>query len=61
MQVLLAWTVREKDIISIPKAVQENHIYENAETGGIFLSKEEINALDSEFPAPNTKVWLDIV
>ena len=61
VQVLLAWTVRERDVISIPKAVQENHIYENAETGEIFLSKEEINALDSEFPAPDTKVWLDIV
>ena len=61
VQVLLAWTVREKDIISIPKAVQENHIYENAETAGIFLSKEEIRDLDLEFPVPETKVWLDIV
>ena len=61
IQVLLAWTVRERDIISIPKAVQKNHIYENAETAGIFLSKEEIDDLDSEFPTPEAKVWLDIV
>ena len=61
MQVLLAWTVRNNDIISIPKAVQEKHIFENAETAGIFLSKQEISELDLEFPAPDTKVWLDIV
>ena len=43
------------------KNIQENHIYENAETAGIFLSKEEIRDLDLEFPVPETKVWLDIV
>ena len=61
VQVLLAWTVRERDVISIPKAVRENHIYENAKTAGIFLSEGEIRELDSEFPAPDTKIWLDIV
>ena len=60
-QVLLASPVREKDIISIPMAVQENHIYENAETAGIFLSEKEIRDIDLEFPAPDTKEWLDIV
>jgi diketogulonate reductase-like aldo/keto reductase len=61
VQVLLAWTVRENDIISIPKAVQEKHIYENAKTAGIFLSEKEILELDGEFPSPKRKIHLDIV
>ena len=61
VQVLLAWTVRENNIISIPKAVREKHIIENAETAGIYLSKKETEELNLEFPAPDRKIYLDIV
>lgn len=60
LQIMLAWTMREEDIISIPKASSREHVIENAAAGG-YLSKDEIWKLDEAFPIPSWKVPLDMI
>ncbi|WP_158737201.1 aldo/keto reductase [Alteribacillus sp. YIM 98480] len=61
LQIALAWTIRKNQIISIPKAGQENHVIDNAAAAGIELTIEEQNQLDSAFPPPSRKTPLDII
>lgn len=61
LQIALAWTIRTNDVIAIPKAVQEQHVIENAEAASIELTEEDLNRLDEVFPKPNKKVPLDII
>lgn len=64
-QLLLAWAIRpidgQRDLIAIPKAVQPQHVAQNAEALNIQLSAEVLARLDTVFPAPNRKTSLDIV
>jgi diketogulonate reductase-like aldo/keto reductase len=60
VQILLAWVIRENGIIAIPKAVQEEHVRENAAAGNIVLRRAERQALDQIFPPPVQKVNLEI-
>jgi Aldo/keto reductases, related to diketogulonate reductase len=61
LQIALAWTIREDDIISIPKASRIEHVIENAKAASIILSKDDIERLDQLFKKPNRKMSLDIV
>jgi diketogulonate reductase-like aldo/keto reductase len=61
LQIMLAWTIREEDIITIPKASSREHVIENASAGLITLSEEERWKLDEAFPIPSWKVPLDII
>ncbi|SDJ02340.1 aldo/keto reductase [Alteribacillus bidgolensis] len=61
LQIALAWTIRNNHIISIPKAVQEQHVIENAAAAGIALTKEEEKKLDKAFSLPSRKTPLDII
>lgn len=64
-QLLLAWAIRpidgQRDLIAIPKAVQPQHVQQNAEALNIQLSNEVLARLDKAFPAPTRKTALDIV
>ncbi|MCE8039102.1 aldo/keto reductase [Halomonas sp. MCCC 1A11062] len=64
-QLLLAWTIRplngRRDVIAIPKAVQPQHVEQNAAALQVDLSDEALARLDEAFPAPGRKVPLDIV
>lgn len=64
-QLLLAWAIRplngRRDVIAIPKAVQPQHVAENAAALEVELSDEALARLDAAFPAPGRKVPLDIV
>ncbi|WP_223068911.1 aldo/keto reductase [Paenibacillus caui] len=60
-QIALAWVIRSRDVIAIPKAVQDRHIKENAAAAEILLTQEELDRIDHAFPAPANKVSLDIV
>lgn len=60
-QVLLAFVVREKDIIAIPRSSKKEHTLDNAGASEIVLTNAEISMLDQAYPAPNRKVYLDIV
>lgn len=58
-QIALAWVLRERDIIAIPKASQRQHIRENREAIDIQLTKEDLAKLDQSFPPPNRKTPLE--
>lgn len=64
-QLLLAWAIRpidgRRDVIAIPKAVQSEHVTQNAEALGIKLDDDALKRLDAAFPAPSRKTPLDIV
>nr|WP_298412862.1 aldo/keto reductase [uncultured Halomonas sp.] len=64
-QVLLAWAIRpvdgKRDIIAIPKAVQPDHVRQNAAALSLTLSDDAIARLDAAFPAPQRKTPIDIV
>ncbi|SFQ22159.1 aldo/keto reductase [Salibacterium halotolerans] len=61
MQILLAWVIQAGDILAIPKAMQTQHVYDNAEAARIHLTEEDCRTLDQAFPAPDRKQPLDIV
>ncbi|MGG3574507.1 aldo/keto reductase [Bacillus gobiensis] len=61
LQIALAWTIRSNHVIAIPKAVQEQHVYQNAEAAIVELTEEDLNRIDEAFPEPRKKMPLDII
>jgi diketogulonate reductase-like aldo/keto reductase len=61
LQILLAWTIRENDVVAIPKASSHDHVVENASAGLIRLTSEDLWKLDDAFPVPGWKVPLDMI
>jgi diketogulonate reductase-like aldo/keto reductase len=51
-QLALAWTLRDGNVIAIPKAVREPHLRENFAAGGVTLDVATRAALDALFPPP---------
>ena len=51
-QLALAWTLRDGNVIAIPKAVREPHLRENFAAGSITLDATTLAALDTLFPPP---------
>jgi diketogulonate reductase-like aldo/keto reductase len=51
-QLALAWTLRDGNVIAIPKAVREAHLRENFAAGSIELDTSTLAALDTLFPPP---------
>ena len=60
IQVMLAFVLRRKQVVAIPKAAQSAHTRENAQAADLALSEEEWAAIDRAFPAPTRKMPLDI-
>lgn len=64
-QLLLAWAIRpvdgKRDVIAIPKAVQSQHVCDNAAVLEASLDDDAMARLDAAFPAPAGKEPLDIV
>jgi diketogulonate reductase-like aldo/keto reductase len=60
-QILLAWVIRYKGVMAIPKAASIEHVKANAAALDITLTSEELRLLDNAFPAPEVKTPLDIV
>ncbi len=60
-QIALAWVTRTGNVIAIPKAVQPQHVKDNAVALTLSLTADEIARIDTVFPAPNHKTPLDIV
>ena len=54
-QVALAWTIREPGVVTIPKAVDPNHVQQNADSVGIVFSAEDLATLDAAFSPPVRK------
>lgn len=59
-QILLAFTVRDNNVFTIPKAVKEEHVSQNAAAGNIALTEEDLKLIDKAFPAPKNPVSLEM-
>mgnify|MGYP001593334253 len=60
-QICLAWVLRNKGVIAIPKAVKPEHIRLNAAAAQLTLTAEDLHAIDSAWPAPTRKRVLAMV
>lgn len=60
-QVGLAWLMRERDVIVIPKAVKPEHLRENFGATSLSLDAADLAAVDKAFPPPKRKTALAIV
>lgn len=61
LQIALAWCLRRKDIIAIPKAVRIEHLDENRAALDIALHADDFSELDAAFPPPEDKQPLAIL
>ena len=48
--VALAWTLRQPMVVSIPKSANPDHVRTNARAVTLELSKEDLEALDRDYP-----------
>jgi diketogulonate reductase-like aldo/keto reductase len=54
-QIALAWVLRQQGVIAIPKAGNQAHVRDNAESVEIQLTDEDSADIDREFPPPTSK------
>jgi len=54
-QVALAWVLRQPDVIAIPKASDQGHVRQNAQSLEIELTKGDLAEIDRAFPPPKSK------
>jgi len=60
-QVALAWVLRQPGVVAIPKASNPEHVQENRAALAIHLTKNDLQALDREFPPPTKPVPLEML
>jgi diketogulonate reductase-like aldo/keto reductase len=60
-QIALAWTLRQKGVIAIPKASRLDHVRENRAALEITLTPGDLAELDAAFPSPSRKVSLEVL
>jgi diketogulonate reductase-like aldo/keto reductase len=58
--VALAWVLRQPGVITIPKAVQPDHVRANMKALDVKLDAEDLKALDAAFPPPKRAAPLDM-
>ena len=54
-QVMLAWTIRNGNVLTIPKSSSVDHAIANWEAGEIEFTNDELKILAKEFPKPSSK------
>ncbi|MGN1283275.1 MAG: aldo/keto reductase [Limosilactobacillus sp.] len=54
-QIMLAWTLRNGNVLSIPKAATPRHALDNVQALQITFTPDELAALNKRFPAPTSK------
>ncbi len=60
-QVALACVLRQPGVIAIPKAADQHHVRQNAQSLEIELAKEDLAEIDRAFPPPKSKEPLPIL
>ena len=60
-QVALAWLLRQKGVIVIPKAARLEHVRDNRGALDVVLTEEDLSALDRAFPPPKAKSSLGML
>jgi diketogulonate reductase-like aldo/keto reductase len=59
--VALAWLLRQKELIVIPKASNPEHVRENRAALDLTLTERDLVELDRLFPPPRNKRGLEIL
>ncbi|MGC1301442.1 MAG: aldo/keto reductase [Caulobacteraceae bacterium] len=57
-QIALAWTFRDPNVISIPKAASLDHVQQNRQAADLYLTSKDLEEIDAAFPPPNRKTRL---
>ncbi len=60
-QLLLAWCIRSREVITIPKSSNPEHVKANAKALELKLDDEELNLINAIFPQPLHKVPLEVL
>ncbi len=60
-QVALAWTMRSRRVIAIPKAGTVEHVRENRTAADLVLPSDVLDALDASFPRPARPIPLEML
>ena len=60
-QVALAWLLRQRDVIAIPKASTVAHVRDNRAAADLELDDEDLAALDRAFPKPSRSRPLEML
>jgi diketogulonate reductase-like aldo/keto reductase len=60
-QIALAWALRHPGVIAIPKAVNLEHLKQNAAATNILLDADDLARIDAAYPAPTRKQSLEMV
>jgi diketogulonate reductase-like aldo/keto reductase len=60
-QIMLAWTMRNGNVLAIPKAAKIKHMKENIEAQNIKLTEDELRLINSDFPVPTEKTPLAVI
>lgn len=60
-QVAIAWTLRNPNVVSIPKAASVAHVRENRKALELKLDAEALAALDQAFPPPRAPTPLEML
>ena len=60
-QIMLAWTMRNGNVLAIPKAAKVKHMKENIEAQDIKLTEDELRLINSDFPVPTEKTPLAVI
>lgn len=61
MQILIAWTLAQPRVISIPRTGNPDHMRENVAAAEISLNAEQLGRLNLEFPPPSRPVTLGVI
>lgn len=61
IQLLLAFTLRDSNVVSIPKSGNSKHVLENIKASKIEIASEDWKAIDEAYPSPKHKMPLDMV
>lgn len=60
-ELLLAWVIRNNNVLSIPKTSDIAHFQSNLHATEIEFSKDELELLDKIYPKPTKETTLDII
>jgi diketogulonate reductase-like aldo/keto reductase len=58
--IALAWVLRQRGVVAIPKAVRPEHMHANMQALGVKLDASDLKALDAAFPPPQRATPLDM-
>jgi diketogulonate reductase-like aldo/keto reductase len=58
--IALAWVLRQRGVVAIPKAVRPEHVRANLRALDVNLDADDLKALDAAFPPPRRATPLDM-